>query len=655
MTLYSRVKKYVHAAAWPDSFLPVFMTSSAHFQYSLSLASMLRAGIATLAVLLTVGLQLAPASTGPWFASEWLRDRFIGLHASAIPDERILVVDIDEASLTEIGSWPWPRTRLATLIENLNDPYQARGVALDLVLPEPADANGDLRLAMLALHAPLVLAAAFDYDLARIPPLRVGQVTVKSQPANAHAAVSEAAIAAGGFIGNHAGFAGARQVGNIGFIPDRDGVIRRLPLQTRFDSRLYPTLALALFDCCASASGATTGAKAITTTTSIATSNSLWRIPYSRQWGAYTVVSAADILAARIPVSAIRGRLALVGSSSLGLADRVATPLAASTSGLLVHAAALGAMLDAKAGLAPAAWPGAAIAILFVIMLAILADYTFPRLSAASNVLLLGAAALTWVGLAYHLAPHDGAVVLSAPLVSILFLLAVAVPFDWQLTQLKSRRLLGTLNQYVAKSVVDELLRSNLKDPLLPVEREVTTLIADMESYTNHVGNLPVQDAARLTRDFLDCLTRPVLAHTGTLDKYTGDGLVAFWGAPLANPHHADLALDAAYDIVLEVRRFSHEREARGLPRLRVRIGIESGIAMAGDFGSAFRSIYTAVGDSVNVASRLEQLARDYPHDIIVGPGTAASVRRHRLLPLGGVVLRGKEQATALYALAVAT
>lgn len=643
------------------------MTLRTYFSYPLSLASMMRAGIATLAVLLTVGLQLAPASTGSWFASEWLRDRFLAMQASDASDNRILVVDIDEASLAEVGPWPWSRARLASLLENLTDPYQARGIALDLVLPETADAEGDLRLSMLAQHAPLVLAAAFDYDLSRVPPLRVGQIAASMPshipdtpvtglsprpaavtPRMASLSAPRTGIAAGGFIGNHAGFSQAQWIGNIGFIPDPDGVIRRLPLQTRFSGQLYPTLSLALLDCCA-ASSATTHPFGST----MPLSDALWRIPYTRQWRAYTVVSAADILAERIPAAALRGRLVLVGSSSLGLADRVATPLAASTSGILVHAAALGAMLDIGTGRAPAAWPGAAIAIVFTILLAALADYTFPRLAAAFNVLLLALAALVWVAIAYLMAPHDAHVVLSAPLVSILFLLTVAVPFDWQVTQLKSRRLLGTLHQYVAKSVVDELLRSNLKDPLSPVEREVTTLIADMESYTHHVGSLPVQDAASLTRDFLDCLTRPVLAHAGTLDKYTGDGLVAFWGAPLPNANHADLALDAACEIVQEVRNFSRTREARGLPRLRVRIGIESGIAMAGDFGSAFRSIYTAVGDSVNVASRLEQLAREYPHDVIVGPGTASSVRRHALLSLGSVVLRGKDNPMALYALAV--
>ena len=237
----------------------------------------------------------------------------------------------------------------------------------------------------------------------------------------------------------------------------------------------------------------------------------------------------------------------------------------------------------------------------------------------------------------------------TGPLAANLFLLTAAVPYQWQLTQRRSRHLLDTLRQYVAPAVVQELLHSGLRDPLAPRLLDVTTLIADMEGYTTQVETLSLADAAVLTRVFLDCLTEPVIERGGTLDKYTGDGLVAFWGAPLPVERHADLALDAAREIVERVRRLSAAREALGHPRLRVRIGIESGPAMAGDFGTSFRSIYTAVGDSVNTASRLEQAAREFVHDVIVGAGTVERAQHHRFLLLGERRLRGKGKAALLY------
>jgi adenylate cyclase len=595
-------------------------------------ATLARCAIAAGAILLAVWSQWLGAPQASHFGNEWLRDRFVNLRASNAPESRILVVDIDETSLAQ-HPWPWPRARLAALVENLLT-NGARGVALDILQEKTADPQGDARIAMLAQHGPVVLAQLFDYGVRPLP-LRGGRLAggeAASAPADA--------VIAYGFIGNHAGLARAAHVGNIGVAPDPDGMLRQVPMYTFYEGRRYPTLARALLDCCAGAPVARAP-------------NGLLRVPYQSNWSAYTVAKASQVLDRSLPPALVAGRLVLVGSSSLSIGDRVATPLAPSTAGLLVHASLLSALLDRQAGLAPAPWPGKWMALLFTVLVTGLASYTFARLSAASNVALLAVSSLAWLALAYAISVHDPMFSSTGPLLSNLFLLAIAVPFHWQLTQQKSRQLLGTLRQYVAREVVDELMRSNLKDPLAPRQVQVTTLIADMEGYTTHVESLPVEDAAKLTTAFLDCLTRPVLAKHGTLDKYTGDGLVAFWGAPLPNADHADLALDAAEEILREVARLSEERVAMGQPCLRVRIGIESGLAMAGDFGTAFRSIYTAVGDSVNTASRLEQAAREFPHDVVIGEGTVRHATRHRFTLLGQRLLRGKEKPSSLYTLEV--
>lgn len=563
-------------------------------------------------------------------ANEWLRDKFIQLQAQTAPEQRVLVIDIDESSVAQ-QAWPWPRARIADLIE-LALADGARGVGLDIMFEKPADAPGDARLAMLAAHGPVVLAQLFDYDHGDAP-LASGRL-VAGLPARGRAD----AMDAHGYLANHAGFAQAHFAGNIGVLPDADGTLRRLPMFTIFQGRVYPTLSLALLQCC----GGTTATLPL---------RPVERIPYARDWPAYDVVKAADLLEGRMPPGMARGRLVLIGSSSLSIGDRVSTPLGANSPGLLVHASMLTSLLDRQQGLAPAPLPGKAIAFAFVLAVVLLTGWTLPRRSAAANTLLLGASALLWLGLAWVLAPHDPGFAPAGPLFCCLYLLAVAVPFHWELAQRRSRQLLGTLRQYVAGEVVDELLRSDLQDPLAPRRLEVTTLVADMEGYTSQVESLSLEDASRLTTDFLECLTRPVLACHGTLDKYTGDGLVAFWGAPLPNAEHADLALDAAARILHEVAQFSSVRMASGKPALRVRIGIESGVAMAGDYGTAARSIYTAVGDSVNTAARLEQAARDYPHDVIVGEGTAALAKRHRLALLGERQLRGKGRATRVYTL----
>lgn len=617
----------------------------------------IRISITLIAVLITVWSQyhsvfssifsstsstVSPKPVTSSLANEWLRDRFLHAHLSTQKETRIVLVDINEASLATLGPWPWPRTRIAELVETLLGQYAARGIALDLVLPEPADNGGDARLAMLAQHGPVVLAQAFDY-ITRPTPLQVGQI-MGGQTAPTGV---QGAVIAQGFIANHAGLQHANHVGNIGFIPDQDGVLRRLPMWTWFDAKRYPTLALALFNCC-------------TNTNTHNLDSGLVRIPFKRDWSAYNVIPASDILQQRISPDDIAGRLVLIGSSSLGLSDRVATPLHPSTPGLLVHAALLSSLLDEQQQAISttslsANWSGKTIAIVFSIVTSVLASLTFPRLSALSNMALLGGASLIWLVLSFWMSVYDPHFSTTGPLASHLFLLAVAVPFSWQMTQQKSRQLLGTLKQYVASDVVNELLRHNLQDPLMPKKMDVTTLIADMAGYTSQVEALPMEEAAQLTHDFLACLTGPVLANRGTLDKYTGDGLVAFWGAPLALEDHADLALNAAQEIVRAVELLSQTRVLTGKPAIKVRIGIESGPAMAGNFGNDLRGIYTAVGDSVNVASRLEQLVRDFPCDILIGPGTVSRAKCHRFRLLGETLLRGKEQATMLYTLDTST
>jgi adenylate cyclase len=605
------------------------MTAARFLRLLPSPAAMIRLAISVAAIVLTAWAQWAGNPAGIQLADEWMRDHIVKMQAVPEAEERILVVDLDETTLARYP-WPWPRGRMADLIEQLMVD-EARAIALDIVMFSPGEASGDARLAQLAAHGPLVLAQLFDYNRGNF--LHEGTLIGGTRTAS----VGPASVATG-YMANHAGLAGAAHVGNIGVILDGDGILRRVPLHSYFQGRHYPTLSLALLQCC--------GAKPAPTPVS-----GQVRVPFRRDWSAYLVAKGADVLEGRFPAEWVKGRHVLVGSSALSIGDRVSSPLGGNTAGLLVHAALMSSLLDDQEGKAPARWPGRAAAVAFVALLVVLVSYTFPRLSAISNVALLVAATAAWLVLAYVLCPHDPELSISGPLLSTLFLLTFAVPFHWQLAQRKSRQLIGTLRQYVATAVVDELLRSDLKDPLAPRQAVVTTLIADMEGYTTQVESLPVDEAARLTTDFLDCLTRPVLACHGTLDKYTGDGLVAFWGAPLPDADHADRALDAAQDIVREVAALSRLRERNGAPPLRVRIGIESGLAMAGDYGSSLRSIYTAVGDSVNTASRLEQAARDFPHDVIIGAGTVAYATRHRFKALGERLLRGKEKPLSLYTL----
>ena len=559
--------------------------------------------------------------------NEGIRDVFLVIGVDRSAESRLTVVDISEDALREIGPWPWSRGELADLIEILLGDFGARAVALDVVLPEPAEQEGDFRLAMLAIHAPLALAQILDYTPRNVPldqgVLAGGEITkgVRNIPT------------AFGYIANNASLSTAPCVGNIGYTPDPDGVLRRIPLLTNYQGMTFPHLSYVLLKCAAQGDELSGGQ------TFDLRGN--WRVPYRYTPASYTVISAADILRGRAPASLLKGRYVLIGSSALGLGDRVSTPLSSLSAGVMVHAASLSGLLDIAEGRTNGAWSARALVIGWTITTVFLFAYLMARMSAWSSVLILFFLVLAWLALAFLGVKTQAEGAIAAPLSAYFFLLVVAIPHEWWHSQRRARRLLDTFSHYVAKPVLNELLREKASYSLEPVLCDVTVLIADMEGYTRMTSSLPLDDAAALTKDFLDCLTRPVLAQHGTLDKYTGDGLVAFWGAPLPCPDQADKAVTAALAIFQEVALLNAQRSSRGAEPVRVRIGIESGTALVGDLGTTFRSTYTAVGDCINFASRLERAARDLPTKLVIGSGANNRLTYYKSISLGRHALRG--------------
>ncbi|MBP7492649.1 MAG: adenylate/guanylate cyclase domain-containing protein [Rhodoferax sp.] len=591
----------------------------------ISLMWVIRAGIAVLACTLALFVEWQR----PDFIvrlDEGLRDGFVRLTASQQPEDRVVVVDIGEETLRDIGPWPWSRERVADLAEILLSTYGARAVGLDIVFPEARDAPGDHRLASLATNGPLALAQIFDYT-PRSPAIVQGVLAggKRQQPGLGRAQ-------AYGFIANHAGLAGARCIGNIGYLPDADGVLRHTPVRTEFQGQIYLHFASALLGCVDSLVQAPSEDK-----------NGLWRVPYTHALSAYTVIAAADILRESAPHSLISNRYVLIGSSSLGLGDRVSTPLSPLSSGVMVHAASLSGLLDLAEGRARAPWSGRVWLAAWAVLSIALAMVFIARLSAWGGLLVLLGLVIAWLGLAFAGVAQQAEWSVTAPLWAYFFMLLAAIPHEWWQSQRQGRRLLATFSHYVAKPVLEEILRLDLKYSLEPTLLEVTVLIADMEGYTRATSSLSLEDAASLTKDFLGCLTRPVLTRRGTLDKYTGDGLVAFWGAPLVCADQADQAVSAALDILIEVEALNVRRQGDGFAPVQVCIGIESGRALVGDLGTDFRSTYTAVGDCINFASRLEAAARQLPTQLVIGPAANAQLVQHRTYSLGRITLRGTQ------------
>lgn len=570
---------------------------------------------------------------------EGFRDVFLRLNASPVAEDRLAIIDINEDSIQRLGPWPWPRGRIADILEILISDYEAKAVALDMIFPEPSqdDPLGEARLASLLQYGPVAIAQVLDYAQ-REEPHAQGTLIPPPAPMTARSAHARPAY---GYIANHAGLAHSRCAGNIGFKPDPDGVLRRIPLFSEFGQSSYPHLALSLLTC--------TSSYALEQFLSLP--NSGWRLPFRHAPDAFTVIPAADLLQGPLDQRLIRDRYVLVGSSSLSLGDRVSTPLSPIVPGVLLHAEASSALIDIAEGRLRAPRNGRLLLILWSTLSLPLALFLIARWPAWRSVVLLISLAGIWLLVSFLLLRQQIHLSITPPLWGYFCLLLLAVPHEWHQSQRQFQKVTETLSHYVARPVLDELLRRGITHSLEPSLREITVLIADMASYTQTTTALPLAGAANLTKAVLDCLTGPVLSQGGTLDRYSGDGLIAFWGAPLDCPQQADRAVQAALEMFRAIDRFNLAWTAEGHTPVRIRIGIESGQALVGDLGTPFRSTYTAVGDCINFASRLEAAARDLPSPLIIGPVANSKLTQFQTYAVTSLRVRGTERVLEVFSI----
>lgn len=537
---------------------------------------------------------------------------------------RLAVVDIHEESIRQLGPWPWPRQRLADLSTALLTEHGAALVVLDMVFPDPRDPLGDKALQRLGLEGKLVFSEVFDYNQ-RQEPIRAGEA---SSGINPLALPGSQAIRATGIMGNHETLAQTPCVGNIGFVPDPDGQVRRLPMLTEWQGRIYPGLSLASLLCLNML-----GPEELDRITA------RWPLRYRHADASWLTIPAADVLG-RKPIPSLQGRIVIVGSSALGLSDRVATPLSNSVAGVFIHAQALSELLDLKQLPQPVSSP-----LMLWLQMAMVAGLALAILISRQLRWLLIAGlglAFLWLILAGWQSVTAGQGIVTAAVWASLFLLISLMPWEWFYDRRAAQTNLGLLGRYVAPAVLKELMQSRSRsNPLAPRSREVTALVADMADYTAITRSLPLEDAAFVTRSFLEALTVPVWNYRGTLDRYSGDGLVAFWGAPLDQPDQTDLAMDAAQAMVQAVEELNERLQARLLPRLEVRIGIARSQALVGDFGTRYRAAYTAVGNCINLAARLEALAKELRQKVLVSEDAAKAVSRYSLAALEPVAVKG--------------
>ncbi|WP_245254460.1 CHASE2 domain-containing protein [Paraburkholderia sp. LEh10] len=588
-----------------------------------------------LSVLLATGWQPQPYARLAFALDDWRQAHTQVQH----PDTRVTLVDIDEHSLEIIGPWPWPRALIARLAQTLFDQYHARTVGLDILFPDAAKPQDDEALLTVARRYPLVFAQAFDLSRNEGAP-RAGHVSAPRNPV----AVSWKPPLATGYVANFFDDP-AVCAGHVTPVADFDGVVRAIPPVVRYAGTLYPMFGWQMLHCADSASprGPSIASLPVDARGAV-------RIPFRHGSQAFNVVSALQVLTGTAPAELLRSRYVIVGSSALGLTDHIATPVDAWLPAAVVHAEILTWLLDAQArgafaaasALLPLAWTAVTI-VLFALL--------FRRSRAPAALLALVATTAAWLAIGIT-TPLVAADLIALPLVPAVAFIVIQAPVEWISSQATIRSFEQRFSRYLPPTVLREIVRRHGLTAFKPERRRISVLFVDIEGYTRLAEQMTPEQLVAMTELVLTRLTRCVHDTQGTLDKYIGDAIMAFWGAPLEQHDHADRAMDCAVAMLKELEALNDADDPLLIDQMvRARIGINTGSAVVGELGSTTRQSYTAIGDAINVASRLQDYAKIAGTDLLVGEETAKAVTRHKLHPYAQTTLRGRVAPEMLYVL----
>ena len=465
--------------------------------------------------------------------------------------------------------------------------------------------------------------------------------------------------------------ANARGAGFFSPILDEDGLVRRIPLVGKLGSDYYESFAVAVLRHYLGRASIALNNE----TMDLIGNNGQVRIPLSVGTsalvpfagasmiapdlpfsGRFPVVSAADIISGKTDWSQFNDRIVLIGTSAPGLSDLRATPISRATAGVEIHATLIaGALQAARAETAPQIkrWPpeAALLGLLACATVGVLLSVLMPR-AGVFGVLSLGALGalglFVWSAIAFS--NLHWVVPGTAALLLVLMLTSMNLALGYFIEGRARRAVSDLFGEYVSPEVVQRMIQDPARfGTMVSENRELTILFADIRGFTRISESMEPAQLREFINEFLTAMTECIYRHQGTVDKYIGDAVMAFWGAPMPDESHADKAVAAAMAMIAEVGKLNELGARKGWPNLSIGIGINTGVARVGDMGSKLRRAYTVLGDSVNLASRLEALTKQFNTPIIVGEATVRQVKRQSFTELAQVTVAGRSESTRIF------
>jgi adenylate cyclase len=641
------------------------------------------------AVCILLLFALVPLRIADPLPIEELRLRTFDLFQVLRPREQkvrpVVIVDIDEASLREIGQWPWPRTVIADLVTRLRA-AGAVAVGFDVIFAEPdrmspALAAGSFRGLDAETREKLAALPSNDAVFAEAIKKAGGIVVGET-------AASQAAPRAEGENAPQTGFAivgpnprpflvtfpgllrnippieqAAAGRGMFSIDPEPDGIVRRVPVVMEAQGQLAPALTMEMLRVVSRAGAILIRADRAGVKTVAVPGLEVPTDGRGRFWVYFNKrdparsVSATDVLNGRVAPDRLRGRLVLIGTSATGLLDIKTTPVQPDMPGVEVHAQILENILTKSLLASPGYAIGAEIIAAVVFGLAIIV--AAPMLPAAivvalGAILIAGLIGISW----YFFVGHHLLIDFTYPLISCWLIYLVLTFVNYFREQQQRQQIRSAFGFYLSPPLVEQLARSPEKLVLGGEERRMTILFSDVRGFTTiseHYKDDP-QGLTHLMNRFLTPLTNAIIERKGTIDKYIGDAIMAFWNAPVDDDEHEANACDAALEMLARAEvlngELKREAETAGgvyMP-LRIGIGLNSGPCVVGNMGSDFRFNYSVLGDTVNLASRLESRTKDYRLSLVIGSRTADRAKeKFATMEIDLIQVKGKKQPELVF------
>jgi adenylate cyclase len=610
-------------------------------------------------------------------------------------DNRIVIVAIDEKSLSELGRWPWNRSVMASLIDQLFNTYQIDVLGMDVMFTEPDNSSGLNKLQEMAQDqlkdAPVFLETlnslekTLDYDGLFANSMQNRRIVLgyAFTPAQKGRQVSEAGQLPPptltqeelqaynltlrkdkdiGFAANLPQFqANAMTAGHFVTESDPDSAVRRVPMLYGYKGQLYESLSLAVARV---ALGEPEIELGIVTTEGGYHSLEFLQIglrkipvdgkiqalvPFRGKSRSFPYLSASDVLYGRVKnPELLKDKSVLIGATAYGL-DLHTTPVGEDYPDVEIHANLISGILDNNFMENPESLRGIEVLLLILIglFMILILPLLNPLLATLGTVAVFGF--VFWLNMMVW-----DQIQLVLPLATTFLLMLTLFLFNMSygyfLESSHKHHLTNLFGQYVPPELVDEMSQNLGSEFSMEGEnREMTVLFSDVRGFTSLSEGLSPKQLSELMNEYLTPMTHIIHEYRGTIDKYMGDAIMAFWGAPLHDPQHARHTLDAAMEMQKCLEEIRAQFKAKGWPEIRAGIGINTGVMSVGNMGSQFRMAYTVLGDAVNLGSRLEGVTKQYRVQIIVSETTKEAVPEYLYRELDRVRVKGKDQPVVIY------